>query len=73
MSGWSVERRKQQSAAIHRWRPWACSTGPRTIEGKRRASQNARKTGGTRADLRKLARIIRDELKALDWSGHAER
>ena len=37
------EHRRPQSEAIHRWRPWEQSTGPRSPEGKRRSSQNAYK------------------------------
>ena len=35
------ERRARQAQAIHRWRPWEHSTGPRTAEGKARSARNA--------------------------------
>lgn len=60
--GWTTERRAQQAEAIRRWKPWEASTGPRTAEGKRRASRNAWK-GGERPLLRKLARVL--------WEQHA--
>jgi hypothetical protein len=40
-SRWTDERRAQQSAAIHRWRPWESCRGPRTAEGKASSSKNA--------------------------------
>ena len=39
--GWRPERREKARAAIHRWKPWQSSTGPRTPEGKARVAQNA--------------------------------
>ena len=67
--GWTPERRARQAASIARWRPWRQSTGPRTVEGKTRASANAFKHGcrsrehiekkrETRAILRIAARNI---------------
>ena len=46
-TGSSQSRRKAQSQAIHKWRPWATSTGPKTAAGKARVARNAFK-GGTR-------------------------
>src|SRR4030095_2585834 len=47
-------------SVIHRWKPWSRSTGPRTPEGKARASRNA-DTGGTRRRLSQLARALREQ------------
>lgn len=58
-NGWTSERRARQAQAIHRWKPWEQSTGPRTAEGKQRAARNAYK-GGQRATLRTLARLLRE-------------
>jgi hypothetical protein len=55
MNGWTPERRKRQGAAIHRWRPWERSAGPKTAAGKGRVARNAY-TGATRPLLRELAR-----------------
>jgi len=44
---------------------WASSTGPRTSEGKAKASQNAYR-GGTRPLLRLLARLLRSQQESLD-------
>jgi hypothetical protein len=42
-NNWNAEQRQRQVQAIHRWRPWESSTGPRTIEGKSAVSKNATK------------------------------
>lgn len=42
---WTLELRKRQSEAIHRWRPWESFTVPRTVEGKEKVAQNARRHG----------------------------
>lgn len=57
-NGWTEERRREQAAAIRKWRPWERSTGPRTVEGKAKVSRNAWR-GGTRALLRRLAGLLR--------------
>jgi hypothetical protein len=59
---WTPEHRARQSAAIRQWRPWEHSTGPKSEEG--RVSRNAYK-GGTRAILRKLGRLLREQGEAL--------
>ena len=40
-NGWTQERRARQAALIRIWKPWECSTGPRTAAGKARSSSNA--------------------------------
>jgi hypothetical protein len=40
MPSWTKERKARQSALIRTWRPWEASTGPRTKEGKQKASRN---------------------------------
>jgi hypothetical protein len=57
-NGWTTERRARQAAQISRWRPWDKSTGRRTAGGKAKASRNAYR-GGPRAQLRGLARVLR--------------
>ena len=64
-SGWTLERRAKQRAAIARWRPWERSTGPRRAEGKAVASRNADR-GGERAKLRAAVRELRAMLAAYD-------
>lgn len=56
---WTLEQRKQQAHAIKRWSPWERATGPKSIEGKAVSSRNAWK-GGARAQLRELARLLRN-------------
>ena len=61
-SGWTSERRAQQSAAIRRWQPWAKSTGPRSPDGKARAARNADKGGGWR-ETRELFKLLNQEMR----------
>ena len=56
-NGWTLERRARQATAIRRWRPWEQSTGPRTLEGKARASRNAYR-GGVRRLQREIGRLL---------------
>jgi hypothetical protein len=64
-NGWTLERRAKQSAAIRQWRPCENSTGPRTVDGKRRVSRNAYR-GGHRAEFRKMMRQVRELLREQD-------
>ena len=57
--GWTPERKARQAELIQRWKPWKESTGPKTKQGKQVVSQNSYK-GGTRALLRELARLLRE-------------
>ena len=43
--GWTDERRAAYSRMMKARKAWAHSTGPRTVEGKARASGNARGKG----------------------------
>ena len=52
-NGWTAERRKAQSQAIQRWKPWQQSTGAKTAQGKAKVAQNAFK-GGWAAQLKVL-------------------
>ena len=58
-NGWTAERKARQATQIREWRPWEHSTGPRTTEGKARASRNAYR-GGLRPQLRALAKLLRE-------------
>lgn len=60
--GWTLERRARQAELIRTWRPWALSTGPRSIEGKLATSRNAWR-GGHREKLRELARLVNAEVR----------
>ena len=51
-------RRDLMAELVRRWKPWEHSTGPRTSEGKAKASRNGYK-GGTRQTLRKLSKLLR--------------
>ena len=62
-SSWTPERKARQAALIGTWRPWERSTGPRTPDGKAKASRNAYK-GGDWLMLRELSRMVNAEVKA---------
>jgi hypothetical protein len=59
---WTPERRARQSVLIANWKPWQHATGPRTAEGKARASRNAYK-GGRWLKLRELAKMVHAEIR----------
>ena len=48
---WTDAKKAAQSKAIHTWKPWKCSTGARTLEGKSIVSRNAYR-GGSRQLIR---------------------
>ena len=64
-NGWTEERRKKQSELIQTWKPWKQSTGPKTIQGKANAAQNAYK-GGVRPMIRQLGRLLREQEDTLE-------
>ena len=59
---WTPERRARQAALIGTWKPWTRAIGPRTPEGKAKASRNAWK-GGHRQMLRALSRMVNAEIR----------
>lgn len=61
-NGWTTERRARQALLIRTWRPWEKSTGPRTDEGKARASRNAFK-GGQWREVRELTKVLNAMLR----------
>lgn len=61
--GWTPERRARRAELIKQWQPWIKSTGPRSADGKERVSRNAW-TGGYRAQLRELTKLVNAEVRA---------
>ncbi len=61
-NGWTPERRTRQAALIKSWKPWEHASGPRTAEGKAKASRNAWK-GGHSVMLRELSRQVNAEIR----------
>ena len=60
---WTTERRQRQAELITTWKPWERSTGPKTPDGKVTVSRNAW-TGGLRAQLRELSKLVNAEVRA---------
>jgi hypothetical protein len=66
---WTEERRKKQSEAIRKHKPWQKSTGPKTLAGKNRSKMNAHKHGARSAVAARLRAVLRRHsifLKAVD-------
>ncbi len=63
---WTPEERAKQVAAVRKWKPWTCSTGPKSAAGKAAASRNAMKHGRESAEIVALRRILRLQRKFLD-------
>ena len=59
-SGWTDERRAKQRDAIHRWKPWEKSTGPRTVEGKAESAANGATAHWKRLSTRELLKLIKN-------------
>lgn len=64
--GWTQERRDRQACLIRGWQPWTQSTGPKSAEGKARASQNSLKHGGRTASAIELHRELSELLRDLE-------
>ena len=65
--GWTPERRKKQSEAIRRWKPWNKSTGPKSFEGKAAVAGNAW-TGGKWQELRNSVKGLNQAMREQrDW------
>ena len=62
-SSWTPERRLRQAELIRTWKPWQQATGPRTPDGKVKASRNAYK-GGHWLLLRELSHLVNAEIEA---------
>lgn len=59
---WTEEQKARQAALIHRWQPWAHSTGARTDAGKAICAKNVLVGNANRAKALELAR---QELKVV--------
>lgn len=63
---WTEEQRQRQREAIQRWKPWSQSTGPKSPEGKVKASRNGDPGwmwSAERAEVRALRKQVNDLLK----------
>ena len=61
---WTKEQRAELSLAIHQWKPWDHSTGPRTTEGKAVAARNALKHGVQSQQINEYRKMVRYSRKA---------
>lgn len=61
-TGWTPERRKKQSEAIRRWKPWNQSTGAKTLAGKAVVARNAWK-GGFSATIRLISKELNEAMR----------
>lgn len=62
---WTDEEKSKQADAIRQWQPWKNSTGPRSASGKERSKMNARKDGENSAPMRKLRKILHNQIQWL--------
>jgi len=62
-SSWTPERKLRQAEKIRTWKPWQQATGPRTPDGKVKASRNAYK-GGHWLKLRELSGMVNAEIRS---------
>lgn len=60
---WTPEQRAAQAARLRALRPWERSTGPRTLEGKARSSQNALKNGMSTTFMRTIMAEVRRQAR----------
>lgn len=65
MTRWDEAARKRQAELIQQWRPWERSTGPRSLDGKAKSAQNARRTALSDEELVAGLRKMRLELGAI--------
>jgi hypothetical protein len=64
MRHWTPDERLKQSKAIGSWKPWECSTGAKTPQGKAISSKNATKNGDSvyvRDLIKQMNRILREQ------------
>ena len=67
MRRWTVEERKKQSELIRKWKPWECSTGPKSKEGKERSRENAYKHGARSEGVLVIQSALGRLLKKIEW------
>jgi|WetSurMetagenome_2_1015567.scaffolds.fasta_scaffold32360_6 hypothetical protein len=64
-NGWTPERRARQAEMIRTWRPWEKSTGPRTPDGKAKASVNADMAQGCTPEVKDERDAVREFMR--EW------
>ena len=56
MRKWTLEERLAQAQLIRLQKPWECSTGPKTQQGKTMSSRNSYKHGARCSDVRAMSK-----------------
>ena len=65
MRQWTEEQRKAQSEKMKQLKPWLKSTGPKSEEGKKKASLNAMKHGLRSELARDIRKTLREQAEIL--------
>jgi hypothetical protein len=58
---WSAAQRLAQAQRIRIIQPWLHSTGPKTIAGKTKTSQNTLKHGGRNTVMRQISQLLKQQ------------
>ncbi len=73
LRNWTPSQRQEQSAKIRAQKIWLKSTGPKTLEGKKRSSRNAVKNGMRSRETLCFKEFLRLQNKLLQKYKEAER
>ena len=65
LRNWTQSQRQDQSAKCRAQKIWLKATGPKTIEGKKRSSQNARKHGMRSEEIKGFKKLLRMQAQML--------
>ncbi len=65
LRSWTPSQRKDQSAKCRAQKIWLKATGPKTLEGKKRSSQNARKHGMRSEEIKGFKKLLRMQAQML--------
>ncbi len=65
LRNWTQSQRQDQSAKCRAQKIWLKATGPKTIEGKKRSSQNARKHGMRSEEIKSFKKLLRMQAQML--------